>query len=241
MLTSLEDYEEDEEGFQFSRVPPKKTKPSVETVVEVHHSDVENAPPKSTPRRGRPLKKRTADDMSSAVAPAKGTTTELIRNSTKGATKDSGPKPQTGNAMRSSRSHTTPEAPSPQRGKRGRSGRPRVSDTNGFRSPEHPLAGTKVALPVADTPIIQRNKELRGAKSAKGRRRSSSGMRGRRASSLIDSGVSNGQNLPLRMQILTVSVTDIAQHYPTRKLVRQTFINTLQMRVFLSRAGCVSF
>lgn len=60
---------------------------------------------------------------------------------------------------------------------------------NGFKSPEQP---TKVALPVADTPVIQRNKELRGKKSGKGRRRISSEMRGRRASSLIDSGASNG-------------------------------------------------
>lgn len=48
---------------------------------------------------------------------------------------------------------------------------------------------------MADTPVIQRNKELRGAKGDKGRRRSSLGMRGRRASSLIDSGTSNGKDL----------------------------------------------
>ena len=46
---------------------------------------------------------------------------------------------------------------------------------------------TKIALPFADTPINKRNKELR-----KGHRRSSTGIRGRRASSLIDSGTSNG-------------------------------------------------
>ncbi len=45
---------------------------------------------------------------------------------------------------------------------------------------------TKIALPFADTPIIRRNKEMRD------NRRSSLGMRGRRASSLIDSGKSNG-------------------------------------------------
>lgn len=51
---------------------------------------------------------------------------------------------------------------------------------------------TKIALPFADTPVITRNKEMRKT-SSEGRRRSSSGMRGRRASSLIDSGVSNGE------------------------------------------------
>ncbi|KAF2489659.1 hypothetical protein BU16DRAFT_575351 [Lophium mytilinum] len=50
--------------------------------------------------------------------------------------------------------------------------------------------GTKIALPFADTPIIRRNKEMRKG-SGQGHRRSSTGLRGRRASSLIDSGQSN--------------------------------------------------
>lgn len=44
-----------------------------------------------------------------------------------------------------------------------------------------------VALPLSDTPVINRNKEMR-KKGANGNRRSSLGSRGRRASSLIDSG-----------------------------------------------------
>ncbi|KAH6875769.1 kinetochore protein Mis13 [Alternaria rosae] len=48
----------------------------------------------------------------------------------------------------------------------------------------------KIMLPFADTPVITRNKEMRkGTKD--GSRRSSTGLRGRRASSLIDSGQSN--------------------------------------------------
>ena len=45
---------------------------------------------------------------------------------------------------------------------------------------------TKIALPFTDTPVINRNKELR--RKGTGGRRSSLGMRGRRASSLIDNG-----------------------------------------------------
>ena len=52
--------------------------------------------------------------------------------------------------------------------------------------------GTKIALPFADTPVIRRNKAMREGRGSKGERRSSLGMRGRRASSLIDSGTSNG-------------------------------------------------
>ncbi|RMY84469.1 hypothetical protein D0862_11415 [Hortaea werneckii] len=49
----------------------------------------------------------------------------------------------------------------------------------------------RIALPFQDTPVIKRNKEMRKT-SAEGHRRSSSGMRGRRASSLIDEGRGTG-------------------------------------------------
>ena len=52
----------------------------------------------------------------------------------------------------------------------------------------------KISLPFADTPIIRRNQEMRKG-VGEGHRRSSLGMRGRRASSLIDSGKSNGTSL----------------------------------------------
>lgn len=48
----------------------------------------------------------------------------------------------------------------------------------------------RIMLPFADTPVITRNKEMRKG-SKDGHRRSSTGLRGRRASSLIDSGLSN--------------------------------------------------
>jgi kinetochore protein Mis13/DSN1 len=50
----------------------------------------------------------------------------------------------------------------------------------------------RIMLPFADTPVINRNKEMRKG-SKDGHRRSSTGLRGRRASSLIDSGMSNGE------------------------------------------------
>ncbi len=54
-------------------------------------------------------------------------------------------------------------------------------------------SATKIALPFADTPVIRKNKAMREGNSRKGERRSSLGLRGRRASSLIDSGNSNGE------------------------------------------------
>lgn len=78
------------------------------------------------------------------------------------------------------------------------SGEPKQKTSKPPRPPDDELqvdkkrATTKIALPFADTPVISRNKEMRKT-SSESRRRSSSGMRGRRASSLIDSGVSNGE------------------------------------------------
>ncbi|KAG6010478.1 hypothetical protein E4U21_006480 [Claviceps maximensis] len=56
-------------------------------------------------------------------------------------------------------------------------------------TPRRPTESSKIALPMNDTPIINRNKEMR-KKGGKSNRRSSLGSRGRRASSLIDSGQS---------------------------------------------------
>lgn len=68
----------------------------------------------------------------------------------------------------------TPRSPSPPR-----------------RHPRSPVGNTaKIALPVSDTPIIRRNQQFRqNAGGGGGNRRSSIGMRGRRASSLMDSGI----------------------------------------------------
>lgn len=51
---------------------------------------------------------------------------------------------------------------------------------------DHSKQSTVISLPFSDTPIINRNKELR--KKGNGARRSSLGLRGRRASSLIENG-----------------------------------------------------
>ncbi|KAJ5769459.1 hypothetical protein N7520_004018 [Penicillium odoratum] len=222
-------YEEDAEGFRFSRKPSKRTRPSIEPVPENPQSDVENAPSKSTPRRGRPPKKRLVEDAngnaSASAVPTNGKTTELpTRRGTKRTAQKVHPEPEpSATSTRSLRNHESPSnAPPEKKGKRGRPARPRTSDTNGFKSPE-PSAGTKVALPLADTPVIQRNKELRGTKSGKGNRRSSLGMRGRRASSLIDSGASNA--LPHR----EVSTADFYKHIadeglPEPRRMRQLLI-----------------
>ncbi|KAL9111794.1 MAG: hypothetical protein Q9227_003853 [Pyrenula ochraceoflavens] len=73
-------------------------------------------------------------------------------------------------------------------------------------------SATKISLPFADTPVIRRNKAMREGKTGKGERRSSLGMRGRRASSLIESGTSNA--LPHS----EVQITDFYKHIESGSL-----------------------
>lgn len=68
-----------------------------------------------------------------------------------------------------------------------------VGGTSQLQPVEIPRDATKIALPFADTPIIRRNKEMRKGADT-GHRRSSMSNRGRRASSLIDTGKSNGES-----------------------------------------------
>jgi kinetochore protein Mis13/DSN1 len=89
-------------------------------------------------------------------------------------------------------------------------------------------SATKIALPFADTPVIKRNKEMRENKGKKGERRSSLSMRGRRASSLIETGNSNGKYGAIRIDSrLTgatalphdeVEVTDFYKHIESEGL-----------------------
>ena len=87
---------------------------------------------------------------------------------------------------------------------------------------------TLIALPFADTPIIKRNKEMRKA-SADTNRRSSSGMRGKRASSLIDEGRGNGECFELVYNlVLRQLLTRVLQLYHTLKCPQPSSSSTSQ-------------
>ncbi|KAL3438241.1 Mis12-Mtw1 protein family-domain-containing protein [Aspergillus tetrazonus] len=200
-------YDEDIEGFQFSRITSKKQKASTSTEQPDLPAPEEPAPQPS-PRRGRPPKKR-AEDRSDDVARQKKASEGTGKRQTRGRTKNAPepepepkphphphPNPQSERSERSARKRGEEEQVQQvsveKKRKKGRPSKSQEEQRNGFVSPEQPQAGTAtIALPVADTPVIQRNKEMRGKKSGKGSRRSSLSMRGRRASSLIDSGASN--------------------------------------------------
>ncbi|KAA8646497.1 putative phosphatidylserine decarboxylase Psd2 [Aspergillus tanneri] len=190
-------FDEDVDDFQFTRIKPKKAKPTVDAIPEVPQPLPEKSAPQQSPKRGRPPKKRQEPKPDSS-GEVQNTIESKPKRQTRGAAKAALVEPETqpASATRSTRKGDHVE-PVPKEKKR-RKGRPSKSNDepqqqNGFVSPEPPKAGTAtIALPIADTPVMQRNKEMRGqTKSGKGNRRSSLGMRGRRASSLIDSGASN--------------------------------------------------
>ncbi|GFN21225.1 hypothetical protein AtubIFM55763_008984 [Aspergillus tubingensis] len=244
-------FEEDIEGFQFSRITTKKAKPSEPKKVP---SPVPEEPAQPSPRRGRPPKKRVEEKKTEVVEEPKKQAEGTGKRRTRGAAKNSvapvepapepepQPQPQTQQqrATRSTRKHDQVETVPLE--KKRRKGRPSNSKTdalqqeqsqpqpqpqprNGFVSPEPQQSGTAttIALPLADTPVIQRNKEMRGKKSVKGgNRRSSLGMRGRRASSLIDSGASNA--LPHKKVDTADFYKHIAADLPEPRRMRQLLI-----------------
>lgn len=65
----------------------------------------------------------------------------------------------------------------------------------------------RIQLPFADTPVIKRNKEMRKASADNAHRRTSSGMRGRRASSLIDEGRGNGESSVTFLYLLSYVIS----------------------------------
>ncbi|RHZ45894.1 Mis12-Mtw1 family protein, partial [Aspergillus thermomutatus] len=218
-------FDEDIEGFQFTRLPSKKPRSSVDAAPESLNPVPEN-PPQQSPRRGRPPKKRTEAVPEERV--------ELTEKSAEGSGKRqtrsrrsaaSEPEPQPQSATRSStrKREETESVPKEKKRRKGRPSKTEVEARNGFVSPEPAQSGTaKIALPLADTPVIQRNKEMRKeAKSEKGGkgRRSSLGMRGRRASSLIDSGASNA--LPHKEVDTADFYKHIADGLPEPRRMRQ--------------------
>ncbi|KAB8219886.1 Mis12-Mtw1 protein family-domain-containing protein [Aspergillus novoparasiticus] len=219
-------FDEDDEGFQFTRIKTKKSKPTVESIPEIPQPE---APaPNPSPRRGRPPKKRPVEKSESAVASKK--SSESSTRQTRATAKPTLPEPETQPASATRTTRTTRRqdngetAPVEKKRKKGRPSKSHDDQRNGFVSPEPQQAGTsKITLPMADTPVIQRNKELRGAaKSGKGNRRSSLGMRGRRASSLIDSGASNA--LPHDQVDTAEFYKHIASDLPEPRRMRQLLI-----------------
>lgn len=128
------------------------------------------------PRRSKRLSGETSNDQDAEKAPS--TTMEDVFTE-KAKTVDA---PTSAPTIQASQPEQTKQpAPATQAGVTTNTVQPRTDKKRRM---------TKIDLVFAETPVIRRNKEMRKT-SADGHRRSSSGIRGKRASSLIDAGTSN--------------------------------------------------
>ena len=186
-------YDEEVDGLVFTRTRSKRPKPEpvLPSMVEEDRSEsqVERPPPKKS-------RKKSVDPP---VEPATEGKAELNRrrsprNSGEHEKEGTDPPVLQVKKRRRDRKPSEPAADQNVEKPQTTQDQPRHDTAQDHTQPiEITFDATKFALPFADTPRIQRNKEMRKTNAA---RRSSLGLRGRRASSLIDTGKSTGNALP---------------------------------------------
>jgi kinetochore protein Mis13/DSN1 len=206
-------YDENDDGFQFSRRTTRTTTkaqaaPAPEPIPEEPPAKpVRTADAQSTKAVSRPKKKSIAavDPESSDSGKRRRSARlsgdreqlEVRPKTTKApkATEAPAPKPRTKKSAPVEKERKKQVTPAPEAQPEPRSAyvsvQTPIHDELQVAKKRDPNA-QRIMLPFADTPVITRNKEMRKG-NKDGHRRSSTGLRGRRASSLIDSGQSNGE------------------------------------------------
>lgn len=218
-------YDEDDDGFQFSRRTSKRTtKAQAATAPEPIPEE-----PVAKPAREDPLPPKSTTRRKKAPLPADPESSDTQKR--RRSTRLSGDKEQLEVRPKAVEPATTkrPKKTAPVEKERRKQITPvpeaqpqQKTAVIGVKTPtQNELKVAKkrdpnaqrIMLPFADTPVITRNKEMRKG-SKEGHRRSSTGLRGRRASSLIDSGMSNGESEQAAVQEMctasnSVSVVDL--------------------------------
>ncbi|KAF1994910.1 hypothetical protein P154DRAFT_557028 [Amniculicola lignicola CBS 123094] len=180
-------YDEDDDGFQFTRRASRRTTAKAQTVPE----PIPEEPSKPAPARRK--------KQALAVPEADQTEPQKRRRSARlsGDREQLDAPPEPGNPVPKRTKKSVPVEKRKQH-----TPAPEPEEKSAFQhvqTPRHDKlvvtkkrdgGATTIMLPFADTPVILRNKEMRKG-SKDGHRRSSTGLRGRRASSLIDSGMSD--------------------------------------------------
>ena len=181
-------YDEEDDGFAFTRTRAKKAK--AEAVLASSAKDPrqeERAEPAPTKK---PKKKATAPPD---AAPAENGEKVAKRRSARHSGEHENTDPPALHVKKRRKDRVSSEVKPSHEGERSQKDIERATQEpqqDRTQPIEVTFDATKIALPFADTPIIRRNKEMRKTNAT---RRSSLGMRGRRASSLIDTGKSNGK------------------------------------------------
>ncbi|KAF2666527.1 hypothetical protein BT63DRAFT_481040 [Microthyrium microscopicum] len=187
-------YDEEKDGFTFRRRNPKRTANETDATSSTSAPPAPD-PPESAPE---PRRKKAQPQVSPKAdsPPKRRRSARLSAENEAPVVEKTAPAPK----QRKSRTleRTPPPAQQPVRKEIRREESPRIDDAQNLNIKKSRQNGTTIALPFADTPVIKRNKAMRaaGGRNSSGDRRSSTGLRGRRASSLIDSGTSNGKNTP---------------------------------------------
>ncbi|KAF1944025.1 hypothetical protein EJ02DRAFT_501795 [Clathrospora elynae] len=194
-------YDEDDDGFQFSRRTSRRTAkaPAPETIPEEQPPKLVRAvdaqPAKSTARRKKPstaaLDPESSDSGKRRRSARLSGDREQLEVRPK-ATEPLAPK-RTKKSAPLEKERKRQITPVPEAQQEPRSAYAAVQTPTQHKIhvvKERDPNAQRIMLPFADTPVITRNKEMRKG-NKDGHRRSSTGLRGRRASSLIDSGMSN--------------------------------------------------
>lgn len=182
MLTANTAYDEEDDGFMFTRGSKRmKTAPT----------EPEPGPaPELAPKKIKKRKER--DEEPATVKKARGrkmsfSTPKADHNTITIPKKRKGTRSSTGKEPHSENNTSQTALEQTDYDSIDLVGAPGADETKkSISETEVSKHSTVISLPFSDTPIINRNKELR--KKGTGTRRSSLGLRGRRASSLIDNG-----------------------------------------------------
>ncbi|KAI0535096.1 Mis12-Mtw1 protein family-domain-containing protein [Xylaria digitata] len=193
-------YDEKDGDFQFGRVSKRAKTAQPEPIPEDELASVPAPAPKPAPRRGRPPKKKDdrEEQPKPTPKPAPTRTSKRRASQTPAHSGDVPPPPPSSRPTRHRTRSSIDKTSLLQTRATNNVSRSRqieeeleseiVStpmDIDKVQRIEEVSEAKKITLPFSDTPIINRNKEMR---KKTGNRRSSVGMRGRRASSLINSG-----------------------------------------------------
>lgn len=187
ILTPATAYDEDDDGFHFSRAKSKKVKSKTPPSETPSAPEPAPAEIRTSPSAKKRRKKYSFSDAKEVEGP----------RATRRSARLSGDKEQL-------HSSDTQEKQQEHQDEPGTDVKRGIAQTNNGMQTPKPREPKKIALPFADTPIIRRNKEMRKKTTEQTHRRSSTGMRGRRASSLIDSGTSNGGHISLTTKVIII-------------------------------------
>ncbi|KAL2038124.1 hypothetical protein N7G274_009071 [Stereocaulon virgatum] len=182
-------YDEEDDGFAFTRTRAKKARaePKLPSTIEEGRQEVQAEPV-------QPRKSRKKSVGSPSAEPAQSESRVGKRRSARHSGEHESAEnadPPALQVKKRRKDRNSGEMKPDEEGKDSHEDRLRTEQDphqNSTHLVGYTFDVTKIALPFADTPIIRRNKEMR---KTNGSRRSSLGNRGRRASSLIDTGKSN--------------------------------------------------